>query len=129
MIILVFPVIFCLFISTRLANKIGYVKLIRICSIFYLLLPLISFFNFSFIFFMLFNMIAPACSFTLTLIPLFHCMYSYFGKSKNLTTAMIIGSFSIGAIAWNLIATISINPDNLIPDVPSGEAELNWFSI
>lgn len=110
MIILVIPVIFCLFISTKVANKIGYVQLIRICAISYLIIPLFSYFNFSFIMFVLCNMLGPCCSFTLSLIPLFNCMYSYYDKNKNLATAFVIGSFSIGAIVWNLAATLSINP-------------------
>lgn len=110
MIILVIPVILCLFISTKIASKIGHALLIRICAISYLVIPLLSFFKFNFVMFILCNMIGPCCSFTLSLIPLFYCMYSYYGKSKNLATALVIGSFSIGAIVWNLVSTLSINP-------------------
>jgi hypothetical protein len=48
-------------------------------------------------------------------------MYSYHNQNKNLVTAMLFGSFSLGAIAWNFIGTLFINPDNIIPNVPSTE--------
>jgi MFS family permease len=127
MIILVIPVIICLFISTKIANKIGYIKLIRICACIYFIFPLVSFFNFHLIVFVLCLMIAPTCSFTLSLIPLFNCLYSYYGNNKNLVTGLVIGSFSLGAIIWNLISTILINPDNLIPNIPSTSSSLYFF--
>jgi MFS family permease len=127
MIILVIPVILCLFISTTIANKIGYLLLIRICAIIYFIFPLVSFFNFSLVVFVICLMIAPTCAFTLSLIPLFNCLYSYYGTNKNLVTGLVIGSFSLGAIIWNLIATILINPDNLIPNVQSHDSKLMLF--
>jgi MFS family permease len=127
MIILVIPVILCLFFSTTIANKIGYLKLIRICAFVYFIFPIVSFFNFNLIVFVICLMIAPTCAFTLSLIPLFNCLYSYYGTNKNLVTGLVIGSFSLGAIIWNLIATILINPDNLIPNVRSKDPSLSFF--
>jgi hypothetical protein len=54
-------------------------------------------------------------------------MYSYYNKNKNLTTAMVFGSFSLGAIIWNFIATLLINPDNLTPDISSSESDFDYF--
>jgi MFS family permease len=119
MVIIVIPVICCFFLSPHIANKIGYVLLIRICAISFLLFPLLSFVNFNFVSFFICNMVIPSCTFSLSFIPLFHCMYSYNNQHKNLATAIIFGSFSLGAITWNVIATLFINPDNLIPNIPS----------
>jgi MFS family permease len=127
MIILLLPVIICLVVSTKVADRIGYVQLIKISSVMYFVFPLVSFFNFSLIVFLLCNMIIPTCSFTLSLIPLFNCMYSYYGDNKNFVTGLVIGSFSLGAIVWNIVATMWINPDNLIPDIKSDETELMFF--
>lgn len=97
----------------------GYVRLIRICAVAYLILPLFSFINFNLIIFVLCNLIAPASTFTLSLIPIFNCMYSHYGNNKSLATGMVICSFSVGAIVWNIISTMAINPDNTVPDVDS----------
>jgi hypothetical protein len=72
-------------------------------------------------------MIAPTCAFTLSLIPLFNCLYSYYGNNKNLATGLVIGSFSLGAITWNILSTILINPDNLIPNIPSNDPSFYFF--
>lgn len=127
MIILVIPVTICLIISTKLANWVGYVKLIRLCGIGYLVLPLFSFINFNFVIFILCNLIAPACTFTLSLIPMFNCMYSHYGKNKSLATGLVICSFSVGAIVWNIVATMAINPDNTVPDVDTDDPHLKFF--
>lgn len=110
MIILVIPCAICLAISTKVAHLVGYARLIRYCSIVYLILPLASFFNFSFWMFVLFNMVIPCSAFALSLVPIFHCMYSHFSENKSLATGLAICSFGLGAIVWNLVATFTINP-------------------
>lgn len=40
---------------------------------------------------------------------------------------MAIGSFSIGAIVWNLAVTLAINSDNIIPEIKTEDPNLNFF--
>lgn len=117
LILTVIPVVIAFIISTKIATKIGYVKLVKISALGYMCFPLLTFIHFDFITFFLFNMLAPCVFFTFSFVPTFSCLYSHFGNGKSLATAVVIGSFSIGAVVWNLIVTLAINPDNLIPDV------------
>ena len=48
MIILVIPVTICLIIATKVSQCVGNARLIRLCAICYLILPLFSFFSFRF---------------------------------------------------------------------------------
>lgn len=115
--ILTIPVGVCLIIATKVAARFGYERCIRVCAIQFLLVPLICFFNFSFVVFMIFGLLIPLSGFALSLIPMFHCMYSHFGQSKSMATGAAIFSFGIGSIFWNFIITMAINPDNTIPDI------------
>jgi len=115
MIILVIPVTICLIISAKVSHQIGYVKIIRISALIFFTVPLLSFFSFHFVLFTICNLVIPCSAFAMALVPIFTCMYSYFNKNKSLVTAMAIGSFSIGAIAWNFVVTLAINSDNIIP--------------
>lgn len=127
MIILVIPCTLCLIISTKIAHLVGYARLIRWCAIAYLVLPLFSFFNFSFELFIFCNLIAPCSAFSLSLVPIFHCLYSHYAEHKSLATGAAICSFGLGAIVWNLIATFAINPENVVPDIETGDPNLNFF--
>lgn len=111
-VIVVIPIICCFFISTHISNIIGYIFLIRISAVMLFIFPLFSFISFNFVIFFLCNLVIPSCAFSLCFIPLFHCLYSYYNENKNLATGVVFGSFSLGAIVWNLVATLFINPDN-----------------
>jgi hypothetical protein len=127
MIILVIPVTICLVIAAKVGSMIGYARSIRIFAYVYFLTPLLSFFNFHFVTFMLCNLLLPCSAFSLAIVPIFHCMYSHFGHSKSLATGAVICSFGIGAIVWNLVATITINPENVVPDIQTPDPSLNFF--
>lgn len=119
MIILVIPVTICLIIATKVSQCVGNERLIKICAIAYLILPLISFLSFRFEIFVICNLLAPCSAFALSLVPIFHCLYSHYGHSKSIATGAVICSFGLGAIVWNLVATLSINPENIVPDIPT----------
>lgn len=70
-----------------------------------------------------------ACSaIALSLPPLFHCMYSHYADKKSLATGVAICSFGFGAIFWNALMTMLVNPDNIVPDIESGDPNLNFFT-
>ena len=127
MIILVIPCTICLIISTKVASRVGYDTLIRYCAFVYLFLPLPTFFFFNFEAFIFFKLIAPCASFALSLVPLFHCLYSHFPKNKSLATGAVICSLGLGAIIWNFIFTFAINPENVVPDIETNDPNLNYF--
>lgn len=110
MIILVIPVTICLIIATKVSHYVGNARLIRFCALAYLILPLISFLSFRFEIFIIFSLLAPCSAFALSLVPIFHCLYSHYGNNKSLATGAAICSFGLGAIVWNLVATLAINP-------------------
>lgn len=117
----------CLILSAKIGNKIGHVKIIKISAFIFIVAPLFSFFSFHFVMFTIFNLILPCSAFAMALVPLFTCMYSYYSQNKSVATAMSIGSFSIGAIVWNIAITLSINPDNIIPEIRTEDPNLNFF--
>lgn len=127
MIILVIPVTICLLISAKVGNEIGHAKIIKISAFVFFAAPLLSFFSFHFVMFTVCNLVLPCSAFAMSLVPIFTCMYSYFHKNKSLVTAMAIGSFSIGAIVWNLAVTLAINSDNIIPEIKTEDPNLNFF--
>ncbi len=119
MILLVIPVTICLIIATKVSLYFGHERLIRFCAIAYLILPLLSFLSFRFEIFVFCNLLAPCSAFALSLVPIFHCLYSHYGNNKSLATGAVICSFGLGAIVWNLVSTLAINPENIIPDIPT----------
>ena len=127
LIFVVVPVVLTFIISTKIAAKVGHVNLVRISAICYTVFPLISIIDFNFFTFLICNMIAPSVFFTSSFVPTFTCIYSYYEKNKSLATAIVIGSFSLGAVLWNLFVTLAINPDNIIPDVATNDPNLNFF--
>lgn len=114
---MVIPVTFCLIFSIKIAHLVGYEKLIKTCSTVFLIAPLFTFFNFSFSLFMLFNMVIACSALALALPPLFHCMYSHYANNKSLATGVAICTFGVGAIFWNALVTMIVNPDNTVPDI------------
>lgn len=127
MFLLIIPVSFCLIYATKIAGRIGYEKCIRICAIQFLLIPLACFFSYSFVMFMLFSILIPLSGLALSFIPIFHCMYSHFGQSKSMATGAAIFSFGIGSVIWNLIITMAVNPENIIPDIKTSDPNLSFF--
>lgn len=127
MIILVIPVTICLIISTKVAHCVGYERMIRLCSIAYVILPLLSFISFRFEIFLFCNLLLPCSAYALSLVPIFHCMYSHYAHNKSLATGAAICSFGLGAIIWNLVATLAINPDNTVPDIETADPNFNFF--
>lgn len=125
--ILTIPVGISLIIATKVAARFGYEKCIRICAIQFLLVPLICFYDFSFVVFGVFSLLIPLSGFALSLIPIFHCMYSHFGNSKSKATGGAIFSFGIGSIFWNMFITLAINPDNTIPDIKTPDPNFSFF--
>ena len=124
---MVIPVAVCLAISIKVAHCVGFVKLIRYCAVVYLLVPLLMFIDFNFVMFLVCDVVIAASVYALTLPPLFHCLYSHCSEYKSMATGIVIGSFSLGAIFWNIVITLVINPDNTIPDIDSGDPNLTFF--
>lgn len=76
---------------------------------------------------MLFSILIPLSGFALSFIPIFHCMYSHFGQSKSMATGAAIFSFGMGSVIWNLIITMAVNPENIIPDIKTADPNLSFF--
>lgn len=54
-------------------------------------------------------------------------MYSHFGQSKSMATGAAIFSFGIGSVIWNLIITMAVNPENIIPDIKTSDPNMSFF--
>ena len=102
--------------------------MIKYCAAVFLIAPLVTCFNFDFTFFMVFNMVIACSALALALPPLFHCMYSHYANNKSLATGAAICSFGFGAIFWNALMTMLINPDNTVPDIETIDPNFNFFT-
>ena len=128
LVVTIIPIIIAFILSNKIALKVGYTKLIKISALGYALSPLVTFIHFNFFIFFLFMMLIPSIFFIFSFVSTFSCIYSHFGKGKSLATAILLGSFSIGAMTWNLIVTLAINPENKTPNVPTDNPNFSYFS-
>lgn len=127
LVVTIIPIVIAFIVSTKIALKVGYTKLIKISALGYALSPLVTFIHFDFITFFFFTMLIPSIFFTFSFVSTFSCIYSHFGNGKSLATAILLGSFSIGAVVWNLAVTLAINPENTIPDISTDNPNLSYF--
>lgn len=117
LIVTIIPIVVAFIFAAKIANKVGYSNFIKICALGYTLFPLLTFIDFNFFVFFMFSMLIPSIFFVFSFVSTLSCIYSHFGNVKSLMTAIIFGSYSIGAVIWNLIVTLAINPDNIVPNI------------
>lgn len=108
----VVPMIIVSLLTESILNRLGPVKTIKICSILYLISPLMTIIKLNIYTLVLFYAIIPGSLITLTSISSYHCIWSHFPKSTNKVTALSIVVGSIGTSFWIFLFTHTINPDN-----------------
>lgn len=67
----------------------------------YLISGLISYIFFNVYTMMIFCLLIPVLGFSLSIVPMFTCLYSHFLEDKNKVTAFAVITFGVGAILWN----------------------------
>jgi Na+/melibiose symporter-like transporter len=74
----VIPMACLVIFSTKLSNKFGFTFVIKICSIIFLLSQFIAYMFFRLPTMVLFLLIIPISSLSISIIPMYNCLWSYF---------------------------------------------------
>ena len=57
-------------------------------------------------------MIVPTTAFTISMVPIFYCLWTQFPLDKNKVTSLAVVCFGLGGIIWNYLFMILVNPNN-----------------
>lgn len=106
------PASFAVLISMPLSKYFGYKKVVRGSAFIFLLSP----FALNFIFtpgtFAIFWLMLPLSCFCIGATPILNCLWTQFRRNLSTVTAIVIVSFSLGTIFWNLLFMYIVNPNN-----------------
>ena len=102
----------------KVAKIIGVKTLIRLTMIIYPISIIISSYTLNVKIFSLFYSIIPGVCAGLGLVPLLYCIFNHFGKDNSGHIIGIeMGFFGLSTVAFILITTFIINPDNIISNI------------
>jgi len=74
----VIPMAFLVTFSTKLSNRYGFTFVIKVCSLLFLLSQLVAYTFFTLPTLVLFLLIIPISSLSISIIPMYNCLWSYF---------------------------------------------------
>ena len=78
----------------------------------FLLGPLAINFTFNLYTFTIFWLIIPLSCLCIGGIPILNCLWNQFNRNLSKVTALVVVSFSMGNIFWNLLFMFIVNPNN-----------------
>ena len=58
-------------------------------------------------------MILPGISYGLSMMPMLYCVWSHFPKTTGNVTGIVMASFGLSSVVYNMIIIFMINPSNL----------------
>jgi MFS family permease len=76
----IIPISFLVMFSTKLSDKFGYENIIIICSLIFVLSPMVIIFKFNFTTMVLCCLFLPASGFSISTIPVINCLWTQFPK-------------------------------------------------
>jgi hypothetical protein len=109
----VVPMCFFIVFSTKLSNYFGYTRMIRMCAILYFLSYLVIYIKFNMVICTIFLLIIPITVNSMSFVPMYNCLWSYYMNKKNMVTGFVLLSYGISGILFNVMFLHLVNPDNL----------------
>lgn len=102
----------CIFIvfSAKLSNYFGYTKMIKICALTYILSYLVIYIQFTIITCTIFLLIIPITVNSMSFVPMYNCLWSYYTNRKSLVTGYVLVSYGISGVIFNVLFLHLVNP-------------------
>ena len=111
------PASIAVLISMPLAKYFGYKKVIRTSALIFLLSPLVLNFTFTPETFTIFWLVLPLSCFCIGATPILNCLWTQFRNNLSTASGILLISFSLGTIFWNLVFMYIINPNNVKAEI------------
>lgn len=108
----IIPLFFGMLFSVRIAEKIGFGRLIKITAYTYSAGIILSILYKNLIFFLIFYVGVAVTSEALTSIPVMVCLWSHFNKKNGKVTGLLICMSCLSQLMFSYIAVAMINPHN-----------------
>jgi len=108
----IIPASFTVLMSTRLAKRFGYKRVVRVSSFIFAFAPFMINFSMNLITMGLCYILIPVSCFAISSIPILNCLWSQFPNDLNKISGLAVLFFAVGMIVWNLIFLRFTNPGN-----------------
>lgn len=124
----IIPIAFVMLLATKISDKFGYEKVIKICGIIFFLSPMAVHIQFNLKILNIFCIFLPISAYAISTIPLINCLWTQFPKAKNKATAIAVVCFGLGGIMWNYLFTLTVNPYNQSANIVDQKTGMSFFS-
>lgn len=124
----VIPISVLMLFASKLSERYGNQKVIRLCSFIFFLSPFVIYFSFTFSMLAFFGMFLPVASFSIASIPVMNSLWTQFPDNKNKATAIAVICFGLGGAFWNYLFTLNVNPQNQTASIYDEKLSLSFFS-
>jgi MFS family permease len=109
---IVVPSALAMLASTALSRRFGYRKVIQVCGVIFALSPYLINFRLNTVTLIVFYLTIPVSCISIASVPVLNCLWAQFPNHLNKVSGLAVLFFALGSIAFNLIFTFLINPDN-----------------
>ena len=108
----VIPMSIFIVFSAKLSNYFGYTNFIKMCAVIYFLSYLVIYIEFNMTICTIFLLIIPITVNTMSFVPMYNCLWSYFMDKKSTVTGYALVSYGISGALFNVLFLQLVNPDN-----------------
>lgn len=108
----ILPISIIALMATKLSNRFGSERVIRVCAVMSFLSPFMLNFVDEIWQMALFLTVIPGAAFAVSSIPLLSILWAHFPENRGKVTSILVVVFSVSGIMWNYLFVMLVNPRN-----------------